>query len=140
VQTLLLPKPAAADKGNKALAWLSGLGVFFLVGVILAAAASSGVLGFLGLIGGVAAGIIVYRVTKKAYVPLYALVLETTGNPVTALVSPDHQELERISGIIVEAIEHPPTSERVVQINNVTTGDQYNQYGAANIGRIGGLS
>jgi hypothetical protein len=76
--------------------------------------------------------------TKKTHVPLYALVLETTGNPVTALVSPDSAELERISRIIVDAIEHPPASEKVIQINNVTTGDQYNQYGAANIGRIGG--
>ena len=68
------------------------------MGVILASAAGSGALGFIGLLLAIAAGVGVYVLTKKPYIPMYALMLETTGNPVTALVSPDPQELERISG------------------------------------------
>lgn len=137
VQTLLLAKPHDAGKGSKGLAWLAGLGTFIVVGVILAAAAGSGVLGTLGLLLGLAVGIGVYVLTKQPYVPMYALMLETTGNPVTALVSPDPQELERTSAAIVNAIEHPPSSELRLQVANVVLGDQYNQNGVTNVGRIG---
>jgi hypothetical protein len=138
VQTLLLPKPPEAGKGNKGLAWLGAIAVFLIIGVFAAGAAGSGGLSGLGLLLAVGAGVGIYLATKKPYQPMYALVLETTGAPVTALVSPDVQELERISGIIVAAIENPPRSEQLIQIRNVVLGDQYNQSGTMNFGRIGG--
>ena len=137
VQIVTVPKPADAGKGRKGLAWAAAIAVFFLVGVIIANAARSSGLAVLGIAAAIATGIIIYKSTKREYIQQYALILETTGNPITALVSPDWGELNRISGIIVDAIENPPRTEHVVQVNNVSLGDQYNQYGGTNVGRVG---
>ncbi|EXG79076.1 hypothetical protein CryarDRAFT_0095 [Cryptosporangium arvum DSM 44712] len=137
VQTVRLPKPLDAEKGNSALAVLTAVGVLVVAGIISGAAQTEAICG-LGVPLAIGLAIFVYLRTKKTWVPLYALVLETTGNPVTALVSPDSNEMEHLSGEIVEAIENPPEVERILQVNNVTLGDQYNQSGTQNIGRIGG--
>ncbi|MGH3381524.1 MAG: DUF6232 family protein [Actinoallomurus sp.] len=82
-------------------------------------------------------GLVVYGITERPNVPRYALVLESTGVPHTGVVSTDHNELERLSRRIVDAIENPPTTEQVITVHNAVLGDQYNQFGDDNIGRMG---
>jgi hypothetical protein len=122
VQTLELRKPADADTGNGGMAKLAGAGVL-VAGLLLACGVRSGALAFVTLLAAAAAAITVYQLTKKPYIPMYALMLETTGNPVTALVSPDRAELQRIGDLIVDAIESPPKQETSLQVSNVTFGD-----------------
>jgi Family of unknown function (DUF6232) len=140
VQTLEMQKPDWANKGNKALAWLAALGFFVLVGVILAAAAGSGVLGTLGFFGAIVVGVVVYQVTKKPYTPLYGLFLETAGSPMAALWSPDRAAMENLARDIVAAIENPPQTPQVINVGGVVLGDQVNQYGNRNVGKVGGAA
>ena len=91
----------------------------------------------IALILAIILGSVVYGKIKRPDVPCYALVLESTGIPYTGVVSTDHSELERLSRRIVDAIENPPTAEQVITIHNAVLGDQYNQFGDNNIGRMG---
>jgi hypothetical protein len=145
VQIVRAPEPADAGKGSKGLAWLAGIGVLFLVSIVGFSVSQSAGIAPLSLFSGIAAGLVTYIATKKKYPPRYALVLETTGNPVTALVSPDYQQLRNLSDIIVQAIEDPPESERVVHVQNVLfdnrvdqVGDRFTVGGTGNIGKVGG--
>ncbi|WP_061294886.1 DUF6232 family protein [Herbidospora cretacea] len=47
----------------------------------------------------------------------YALMIETAGTQFTALSGTDRQEIHRIEGLVVGAIEDPPDSERVIQVH-----------------------
>jgi hypothetical protein len=135
VQVLGVKKPDDAGKGNGKLGCLSALGIFILFS-ILTAAAQNGTLATIGFFVAVAVGVTVYIKTRKPYTPRYALMLETTGNPMTGLVSPDRDGLESISQSIVDAIENPPKTEQVYTVRNVILGDQYNQHGNHNIGKV----
>jgi hypothetical protein len=57
--------------------------------------------------------------------PLYALVIETAGTQYTALSGTDRNEIHRIEGVIVAAIEDPPSQEQIVFVNgDVVRGDK----------------
>jgi hypothetical protein len=65
----------------------------------------------------------------------YALIIETAGTQYTALTGTDNQEIHRIKGEIVDAIENPPEKDRIIQVHgdlvagDKVTGDQYKQSG-----------
>lgn len=71
---------------------------------------------------------LVYRLVNKPKT-LYGLTVETSGTQYTALSSYDLSAIQYLEGEVVAAIEDPPESERVLQIHNVVTGNQYNQSG-----------
>jgi hypothetical protein len=68
--------------------------------------------------------------------PRYALVIETAGTQFTALSGTARDEIHRIKGEIVDAIEDPPDQERIVQVGgDLVLGDKvgrdkYEQRGA----------
>jgi len=98
----------------------------------------------------VAVGVVVLAGLRIAYLlfvlfyrllirqPRYALVIETAGTQYTALTGTDRDEIRRIEGEIVAAIEDPPSHERVVHVSgDVVFGDkvgrdQYQQVGTGN--------
>jgi len=136
VQIVELAKPSRAGKGDIKRAIWGGSGVycvFTLIGLLTGADAFSGI----GVLLAVGLGILIYQKTKEPYIPRYALVLETTGNPRTALVSTDRAELESVSVHITEAMENPPETEQIYTVHNVIAGDQYNLVGDHNIGKVG---
>lgn len=135
VQIVKLAKPPQAEKGNFILAGLVG---FFSFVIITAIGASTGIglMSNLGWLLAIGLGMIVYQRTKESYVPRYALMLESTGKPRTALISTDKNVLEYASKPIIDAMENPPTTEQIYTINNVISGDQYNLTGDHNIGKL----
>lgn len=67
----------------------------------------------------------------------YALMIETSGTQYTALMGTDPNEIHRIKGIIVNAIEDPPIEAVHVDVRgDVVMGDkadrQYKQTGSGN--------
>ncbi|MEO3855356.1 DUF6232 family protein [Acrocarpospora sp. B8E8] len=78
--------------------------------------------------------VLVYRLLFRR--PRYALTIETAGTQFTALSGTDRDEIHRIKGEIVDAIEDPPTQERIVQVRgDLVMGDKvgrdkYEQSGA----------
>ncbi|MFE0514390.1 DUF6232 family protein [Streptomyces sp. NPDC058964] len=67
----------------------------------------------------------------------YALMIETAGTQYTALMGADLNEIQRIKGIIVDAIEDPPFEAIHVDVRgDVVMGDkadqQYKQTGSGN--------
>jgi hypothetical protein len=55
----------------------------------------------------------------------YALIIEASGTQYTALSGTDPNEIERLKGEIVGAIENPPSVERVVHVSgDVVFGDK----------------
>jgi hypothetical protein len=135
VQVVGVKRPDDAGKGNGRLGCLSAVAVFILFSVLTAAAQTPGI-AIAGFVLAIVVGIVVYLKSRKGYTPRYALMLETTGNPMTGLVSPDRDGLEWISQRIIDAIENPPESEQVYTVSNVILGDQYNQHGDYNIGKV----
>jgi len=144
VQVVKLAKPSRADKGDAAravLAGCAGCGFYLLFGIVggsIGALIGGATSGTLIVIGGFLALVlmrIVYEKTKEPYLPRYALMLETTGNPKISLVSTDKAELERLSVHIANAMENPPEAEQVYTVHNVISGDQYNLVGDHNIGK-----
>jgi hypothetical protein len=134
VQIVKLAKPLRADKGNVKLAALAGFALYFFFAVI--ASLTSVAVNSIGTLLAIGVGILIYRKTKEPYIPRYALILETTGNPRTALVSTDKAELERVSVHITDAMENPPETEQVYTVHNVISGDQYNLVGDHNVGKV----
>jgi hypothetical protein len=137
VQVVKLAEPPRAGKGNVKLAVLAGLGTFIFVAIIASSVGLGAIGGILGLPGilSIGLGIFIYQKTKEPYIPHYALMLETTGNPRISLVSTNEAELERISVPIVEAMENPPETEQTYTVHNVISGDQYNLVGDHNVGK-----
>lgn len=134
VQIVRLAKPPRADKGNTKLAVLAGFGLFIFA-VIVAASTGVSTIGNIAVFLAIGLGIVIFLKTKEPYIPHYALMLETTGNPRISLVSTDEAELERISVPIIDAMENPPETEQVYTVHNVISGDQYNLVGDHNIGK-----
>ncbi|MEW9533855.1 DUF6232 family protein [Microbispora sp. NPDC049125] len=67
--------------------------------------------------------VLLYRLLIRR--PRYALVVETAGTQYTALSGTDRAEIHRIEGEIVDAIEDPPSHERIVQISgDLVMGDK----------------
>ncbi|MFF8846264.1 DUF6232 family protein [Streptomyces sp. NPDC015127] len=68
----------------------------------------------------------------------YMLVIETAGTQYTAMSGTAYDEIERIKGEIVDAIENPPQQERIVQVRgDLVMGDKigrdkYQQSGSGN--------
>ncbi|MFJ1760921.1 DUF6232 family protein [Amycolatopsis sp. NPDC088138] len=135
VQVIGVKPPPDAGQGNAKLGCMSAFGVFLLFS-ILTASTQSGALATIGFVAAIAVGILVFIKSKKAYTPRYALMLESTGNPKAGLISPDRESLEWVSDRIVDAIENPPETEQSYTVSNVFLGDQFNQYGDGNIGRM----
>jgi hypothetical protein len=113
VQTVTLRPPPGANKGNGCLtALVPFLVFFFLVGPITGAVASSSassatpIVFLLGLAGCGVCGYLVYRATIKRWTPTYALVLETTGNPLEVLASIDYSLISSLAGQIVDAMSN----------------------------------
>lgn len=76
-------------------------------------------------------GVLFFRllIRRKRYV----LMIETAGTQYAALSGTDREELQRIKGEIVDAIEDPPSEERVIQVHgDVVLGDKYQQDGTDN--------
>lgn len=65
---------------------------------------------------------------------LYALVIETAGNPHTALVASDRNQVAGIARAIVDAINNPHAEFRTL-VQNIHTGDKIQQYGSYNVGK-----
>lgn len=137
VQVLGVKPPDDVGKGNGKLGCLSAIGVFVLFSIIAASTKSgAGAVATIGFLVAIVVGIVVFIKTRKTYTPRYALMLESTGNPKAGLVSPDRDNLEWISQHIIDAIENPPETEQRYTVSNVFLGDQFNQYGDGNIGRM----
>jgi Flp pilus assembly protein TadB len=68
---------------------------------------------------------------QKSY---YALIIETAGNPRTALVSTDRSVVSSLVFQIMDAISNPQAEFRV-QVNNVQHGDRFTQIGNQNVGK-----
>jgi hypothetical protein len=65
----------------------------------------------------------------------YAMLIETSGSPQTALVSADRREVTTIVEQTMEAIDNP-SAEFHTQVNHVTNiGEQYNLHGHGNTGK-----
>lgn len=137
VQVVELPKPEGAGKGNLKLAVIVWLLVGLFVSLPISSAARNSGVTLLMWAPPILAAIFTYRATTHNYPQLYALILETTGNPITALASEDYQELARLASLIIDAIEHPPTSEIRTMVNNIIMGDKIDQYGQGNVGKMG---
>ncbi len=75
--------------------------------------------------------ILISRLVNKPK-SLYALTIETAGTQYTALSSYDLDSINYLENEVVAAIEDPPEQERVLQINNVVSGNQYLQGGHHN--------
>jgi len=67
---------------------------------------------------------------------LWALVIETAGTSHRAVISPDKHLVNTLVREIVEAINDPAATFSHT-INNIVTGDQYNQYAPNTTGRVG---
>lgn len=80
--------------------------------------------------------VVVYRLLFRR--PRYTLVIETAGTQYAALSGTDREEIHRIKGEIVDAIEDPPSQERIVQVRgDLVIGDKvgrdkYEQSGTDN--------
>jgi hypothetical protein len=66
---------------------------------------------------------------------LYALVIETAGNPHTALVASDRNQVTSIARAIVDAINNPHAEFRTL-VQNIHAGDRIQQYGSYNVGKV----
>jgi uncharacterized protein DUF6232 len=66
--------------------------------------------------------VVFYRVARR---PRYTLVLETGGTQHTVLSGTDPAELDRVKWEIVQAVQHPPTHDRLVHLSgDVVYGDK----------------
>jgi uncharacterized protein DUF6232 len=65
----------------------------------------------------------------------YALIIETAGNPNTALVSRDADVVSELVQEIMAAIDNP-SAEFSQNVTNYHLGDKITQYGNSNIGKI----
>jgi hypothetical protein len=73
-----------------------------------------------------------FALTAGSY---YAMLIETSGSPQTALVTADRREVATIVQQTMEAIDNP-SAEFHTQVNHVTNiGEQYNLSGHGNIGK-----
>ncbi len=83
-----------------------------------------------------ALAVIVYRTVSRQ--KRHVLVIETSGGQSTALASKRREEIDRLQYEITEAIENPPSQERVIQLSgDVVMGDKvgrdkYEQSGIGN--------
>ncbi len=130
-----VPKPPNAEKGNLRLAIFSA-GVVFAITAAIANSSGSSAIGSIGFIAAIALGIWIYVKTKVPYSVRYALILETTGEPKVGLLSSNRDTLEYVRDSIAKAIEEPLENEKVYTVENVILGDQYNQLGDFNIGKV----
>lgn len=73
-------------------------------------------------------------ITRLSQQILYALVIETAGNPRTALVSPDERVVTELVQQIMDAIDNPDADFPPIQV--LDFGDKINQYGQINVGKV----
>ena len=130
-----IPKPPDAEKGNRGLAIGTAV-VIFAIAAAIANSSKIDAIGFVGLVAAIVVGIWIYVKTKVPYNVKYALILETTGEPKVGLLSSDRDQLEHVRDSIARAIEEPLETEKVFTVENVILGDQYNQLGDFNIGKV----
>lgn len=153
VQVAKVPKPSDEGKGNVWVAVGAGCLSFVVVGfaitLLTASLARNGNLGepsmFIPLLAGGGVAYWAWTKTARHYPEAYALILETTGNPIVALVSSSKEELETASSAISAALEAGGGSGETITINNVynnttnvynqNTGDAYNAFGPNSTGR-----
>ncbi len=67
--------------------------------------------------------------------PLYGLVLNTSGVQHDAIWSLNEGEIDKLVGLITDAIGHPDTAQTIFNVNHVVGGDVIQQYGANNTGK-----
>lgn len=73
-----------------------------------------------------------FALSARSY---YALLIETSGSPQTALVTADRRQVTTIVQQTMEAIDNP-SAEFHTQVNHVTNvGEQYNLSGHGNVGK-----
>ncbi len=97
-------------------------GALFVAGVVASASGSrsagtsgaGGVLCVLALVGLVA--VLIHGSSSRTR--YYAVVIETSGNQSTQLSGPVEHEITALTHAVVDAIENPPTSERVIQVGD----------------------
>jgi hypothetical protein len=65
----------------------------------------------------------------------YALIIETAGNPNTALISRDASVVSELVQEIMAAIDNP-NAEFSQNVTNYHLGDKITQYGNSNVGKI----
>jgi hypothetical protein len=66
---------------------------------------------------------------------LYALVIETAGNPHTALVASDGSQIASLARAILKAINNPQEEFRTL-VQNIHAGDRIQQFGSYNVGKV----
>jgi hypothetical protein len=66
-------------------------------------------------------GVLIYRLLRR---PIYSLAIETAGTQFTLLSSHDQGTIHMIENEVVNAIENPPESERVLHVGDVFVGDK----------------
>jgi len=140
VQTVALGRLRKPHLILSTLPWAFGFVLILLVAAASNSPSSdSGPLAitFLAVVGIIIGLIFIYRRARNQDVTLYALLLETTGYPQTVLASPNYPELSRLSDAIVRAIENPPVSEQVYNVQNIQNvhGDQFTVKGHHNTGK-----
>lgn len=67
---------------------------------------------------------------------LYALVIETAGTPYRALVSTDGNLVTQLVHRIMDAINNPQ-AEFQFRVENFHVGDNFQQFGNQNVGKVG---
>jgi Flp pilus assembly protein TadB len=87
------------------------------------------------LLAAIVVAVIVWVATRQRR-SYFALIIETAGNPRTALVSADRSEVSNLVAWITDAISNP-LAEFQVQVSNVHNGDKFMQIGNQNVGRAG---
>jgi len=66
---------------------------------------------------------------------LYALVVETAGNPHAALVASDGSQIAGLAHAILKAINDPREEFRTL-VQNIHAGDRIQQFGSHNVGKV----
>lgn len=131
VQTVRISKKRSKRLGCALV--LAGFYIFFTIaGIAQMRAATVVSLGLLVFCAAVVSYVLFVNWSRRKF----GLILESTGIPYTAVTSPDEGELIRVQREIVHAIEDPPEATRTINVSNAVLGDQVNQSGNHNMGKV----
>ncbi|WSG43111.1 DUF6232 family protein [Dactylosporangium sp. NBC_01737] len=109
-----------------------------LINVVLGNTGGSGeFLGWLDLIAVVGlAGYAVFSFVSVSRRSRFVMLLETTGAPFSVVASKQSAVIDKLVGLVADAMENPPTVPQVVHFGDVVMGDKLKQIGDRNIGKL----
>ncbi len=111
--------------------WLVlGIGVMLVAGPYVPRELVFGVIGVLVLVN-------LIKLVRRLVTPrLYALVIETSGSPRTALITKDERQLRTVVESVMNAIDNPKVTMPPILIDNFVGNQQVNVSGGQ-VGNIG---